>query len=166
MSVNEFNEEQLELFQAEALRIKENQELNNKKDLINPWTGEVFHQRSQVVVGSYCDNSINTEPSMTDSSEYEDINDTIARCGRRRLIEALEKQEAKLAKENGINNPTFDDFDETERSDYDFSEAKQTLNAFEEKLKSASQVQNSSASEDKQSANEQSTNSGEQADKV
>lgn len=163
MSENVIEEEQLELF-PDAFKLKEKQELNNKKDLINPWTGEVFHQRSQVVVGSYCDNTINVEPSLTDESDYEDINDTIARCGRRRLIDELESQEAKLAKENGLNNPTFDDYDETEDADYDYVDAKQTLNEFEEKLKSAKQVQNSSASEDKQSANEQSTNSGEQAD--
>lgn len=162
-------EEQIEMF-PEALELKEKQNENNKKDLINPYTGEVFHNRSQTVVGGYCDNSINTKPSMTDSSDYEDINDTIARCGRRRLIEELEAQEAKIAKENGIENPSFDDFDETERSDYDFSEAKQTLNEFEEKLKSASQVSNSSkpaSNEDKQSANEAqagSANSSEQAD--
>lgn len=116
----------------------------------NKFTGEVMAFRTQFQKSDYSDNEVIEGESMTDTSDYEDINDTITKCARSGLINEIEK-----AYKLGDSATSFDDYDETQDADYDISQAKQTLDEIQE------QIQNSSQGEDKQSANEPQTNSVE-----
>ena len=100
----------------------------------NKFTGEVMPFRTQFQKSDYSDNEVIEGESLTDTSDYEDINTTIDKCARAGLITQLEQ-----AYYQGDSAQSFDDYDETQDSDYDISQAKQTLNEFQEQVLNSSQ---------------------------
>lgn len=67
----------------ELIDLQKKQELRKANaTVVNKFTGEVRPFRSMANPGNYHDATINTEESVTDTSEYEPLETTIERCSR------------------------------------------------------------------------------------
>lgn len=123
----------------ELIKLKDEQEVRKANAVVvNKFTGEVKPFRSMANPGNYHDASINTEESVTDTSEYEPLETTIERCSRSGFLrEYMAKMEA-LDKQNAMDeDPNDFDFEPSpvETPGFDLSDAKALETELVNKLK-------------------------------
>lgn len=109
----------------ELKKIKQEQEDRiSDASIFDPFTGEECRCRSPLTKGSYTKLEVNTEESMTDSTLYESLDDTIKKMSRADAIRALKSVDSAFHNEE---EPDFDDYDVTQSGNFDLCDIPEAM---------------------------------------
>lgn len=159
------NIEELGFNEAHQYDIEELIDLQKKQELrkanatvVNKFTGEVRPFRSMSNPGNYHDATINTEESVTDTSEYEPLETTIERCSRSGYLAEYMAKMKLYDQQNAIEeDPNDFSFEPSpvETPGFDLSDAKERETEIINSLKntSVSELSESDATSELASAN-------------
>lgn len=92
--------------------------------VFDPFTGEECRCRSPLTKGSFTKLEVNTEESMTDSTLYESLDDTIKKMSRADAIRALKSVDSAF---NNKEEPDFDDLDVTQSGNFDLCDIPEAM---------------------------------------